>query len=51
MPEVEDVELLVIPSIDIKPWDITDAWGRRDAAAVIGLATADVERARGCRPA
>ena len=34
----------MIPSIDIKPWDITDAWGRRDAAAVIGLATADVER-------
>jgi DNA polymerase-3 subunit delta len=44
VPEVEDVERLVIPSIDIKPWDITDAWGRRDAAAVIGLATADVER-------
>jgi DNA polymerase III subunit delta len=44
VPEVEDVERLVIASIDIKPWDITDAWGRRDAAAVIGLATADVER-------
>jgi DNA polymerase III subunit delta len=43
-PEVEDVERLVIPSSDIKPWDITDAWGRGDAAAVIGLATADVER-------
>jgi DNA polymerase III subunit delta len=41
---VEDVELLVIPRADIKPWDITDAWGRRDAAAVIALATADIER-------
>ena len=41
---VEDVELLVIPRADIKPWDITDAWGRRDAASVIALATADVER-------
>jgi DNA polymerase III subunit delta len=41
---VEDVELLVIAQPDIKPWDITDAWGRRDAAAVISLATADVER-------
>ena len=44
VPEVEDVERLVIPSVEVKPWDITDAWGRRDAAAVIGLATADVER-------
>jgi DNA polymerase-3 subunit delta len=43
-PEVEDVERLVVASPDIKPWDITDAWGRRDAGAVIGLATADVER-------
>jgi len=41
---VEDVELLVIAQPDIKPWDITDAWGRRDAASVISLATADVER-------
>ncbi|HEY3765059.1 MAG TPA: hypothetical protein VGL44_07860, partial [Gaiellales bacterium] len=43
-PEVEDVERLVIAGSDIKPWDITDAWGRRDTSAVIGLATADVER-------
>jgi DNA polymerase-3 subunit delta len=43
-PQVEDVERLVIASPDVKPWEITDAWGRRDAAAVIGLATADVER-------
>jgi DNA polymerase III subunit delta len=42
--KVEDVELLVIPRADVKPWDITDAWGRRDAAAVIALATADIER-------
>ena len=43
-PQVEDVERLVIASPDIKPWEITDAWGRGDAAAAIGLATADVER-------
>jgi DNA polymerase III subunit delta len=43
-PQVEDVERLVIANPDIKPWDITDAWGRRDGAAVIGLAAADVER-------
>jgi DNA polymerase-3 subunit delta len=42
--KVDDVELLVIPRADIKPWDITDAWGRRDAASVIALATAGVER-------
>jgi DNA polymerase-3 subunit delta len=42
--KVEDVELLVIPRADVKPWDITDAWGRRDAASVIALATAGVER-------
>jgi DNA polymerase-3 subunit delta len=42
--KVEDVELLVIARADVKPWDITDAWGRRDAAAVVALATADVER-------
>jgi len=41
---VEDVELLVIPRADVKPWDITDAWGRRDTASVIALATTDVER-------
>jgi DNA polymerase III subunit delta len=43
-PELDDVEAVVARSHDIKPWDITDAWGRRDAAAVIALATADVER-------
>jgi DNA polymerase III subunit delta len=43
-PAVDDVERLVVANPDIKPWDITDAWGRRDAAAVIALATADVER-------
>src|SRR5690349_19204989 len=25
-PRVEDVDLLVIPEVDVKPWDITDAW-------------------------
>jgi DNA polymerase-3 subunit delta len=43
-PRVEDVELLVIPEIDIKPWDITDAWGRRDGRRAMEVATADVER-------
>ena len=41
---VEDVDLLVIPRADIKPWDITDAWGRREPATVIALATTDIER-------
>ena len=26
-PEVEDVEALVPPQVEIKPWEITDAWG------------------------
>src|SRR5437763_6708292 len=43
-PQVEDVDRLVTASPDVKPWDITDAWGRRDAAAVIALTTVDVER-------
>jgi DNA polymerase III subunit delta len=43
-PTVEDVELLVIPQPDVKPWDITDAWGRRDAASVIRLTTAEIEQ-------
>jgi|1186.fasta_scaffold02124_2 DNA polymerase-3 subunit delta len=43
-PTMEDVDLLVISQPDVKPWDVTDAWGRRDAAAVIELATADIER-------
>jgi DNA polymerase III subunit delta len=43
-PELDDVDLLVIAQADVKPWDVTDAWGRHDAAAVIELATADIER-------
>src|SRR5438874_1962687 len=43
-PQVEDVDRLVTASPDVRPWDITDAWGRRDAAAVIALTTVDVER-------
>ena len=43
-PRVEDVDLLVIPETDFKPWDITDAWGRRDARRVIEVATSDVDR-------
>jgi DNA polymerase III subunit delta len=42
-PEVEDVEALVSPQTDIKPWEITDAWGRGDAASMIELAVADID--------
>jgi DNA polymerase-3 subunit delta len=42
-PEVEDVEALVPPQIEIKPWEITDAWGRRDSASMIALAVADID--------
>jgi len=44
-PELADVDLLVVPERDVKPWDITDAWGRRDAGRVIDVAMAGVERA------
>ena len=43
-PDVETVDLLVVGEMDIKPWDVTDAWGRRDAGRVIELATAGIER-------
>ena len=43
-PDVEMVDLLVVGEMDIKPWDVTDAWGRRDAGRVIELATAGIER-------
>ncbi len=43
-PTVEDVERLVLASAEVKPWEITDAWGQRDRATVLALATADVER-------
>ncbi len=42
-PEIEDVEALVPPQVEIKPWEITDAWGRRDSASMIALAVADIE--------
>jgi DNA polymerase III delta subunit len=38
------VDLLVSENLDVKPWNMTDAWGKRDAAGVIAYATADVER-------
>jgi DNA polymerase III subunit delta len=41
-PTEEEVDALVPEQLDVKPWNMTDAWGRRDAAAVIGYATADV---------
>ena len=34
-PTEADVDLLVAEQMDIKPWNMTDAWGRRDAAGVI----------------
>lgn len=43
-PTEEEVDALVPEQLDVKPWNMTDAWGRRDAAAVIGYATADVEK-------
>jgi DNA polymerase III subunit delta len=43
--EDDDVDALVPAAADIKPWEITDAWGRREAATMIGLAVADLERA------
>ena len=44
-PTEQDVEALVAEQHDIKPWNMTDAWGRREPAAVIAYATADVEKA------
>jgi DNA polymerase III subunit delta len=41
-PELEDVNRLVPAAEGVKPWEITDAWGRRDPGAVIALALADI---------
>ena len=43
-PDEEEVARLVPASVDVKPWEITDAWGRGDAPAMIALAVADIER-------
>jgi DNA polymerase III subunit delta len=43
-PAADDVDALVPAATDIKPWEITDAWGRRDAATMIALAVADIDR-------
>ena len=43
-PDRELVDRLVIAHADVKPWEVTDAWGRRDAAAAIALVVADVDR-------
>lgn len=43
--ESDQVDALVPASADIKPWEITDAWGRREAATMVALAVADIERA------
>ncbi|MGN6380054.1 MAG: DNA polymerase III subunit delta [Gaiellales bacterium] len=43
--EPDDVDALVPAASDVKPWEITDAWGRRDGAAMIALALADLDRA------
>jgi DNA polymerase-3 subunit delta len=42
--ESDQVDALVPASADIKPWEITDAWGRREAATMVALAVADIER-------
>ena len=44
-PSEADVDLLVSEQLDVKPWNMTDAWGRRDPGGVIGFATADIEKA------
>jgi DNA polymerase-3 subunit delta len=43
-PSEQDVDLLVAENLDVKPWNMTDAWGRRDASGVIAYATADIEK-------
>lgn len=43
--ESDQVDALVPAAADIKPWEITDAWGRREAATMVALAVADIERA------
>ncbi|HEY0388506.1 MAG TPA: DNA polymerase III subunit delta [Gaiellales bacterium] len=43
-PTEAEVDALVPEQQDVKPWNMTDAWGRRDAAAVVGYATADIEK-------
>jgi DNA polymerase III subunit delta len=43
-PTEDEVDALVPEQQDVKPWNMTDAWGRRDAAAVIAYATADIEK-------
>jgi DNA polymerase III subunit delta len=43
-PTQDEVDALVPEQQDVKPWNMTDAWGRRDAAAVIAYATADIEK-------
>jgi DNA polymerase III subunit delta len=42
--EPEQVDALVPAASDVKPWEITDAWGRRDAAGMVSLAVADIDR-------
>ena len=43
-PGLADVDLLVCREREVKPWDMTDAWGRRDAGRVIEVAMAGIER-------
>ena len=43
-PDRELVERLVVAHADIKPWALTEAWGRRDPAAALALAAADADR-------
>jgi DNA polymerase-3 subunit delta len=40
-----DVERLAVAAADVPPWTLTDAWGRRDAAAVLSALEEALERA------
>jgi DNA polymerase-3 subunit delta len=42
--EAEDVEQLVAPRADVPPFVLTDAWGRRDAGAVLAACESILER-------
>jgi DNA polymerase-3 subunit delta len=42
-PEIEDVERLVIANPESRMYRITDAWARRDVAATLALAAAEVD--------
>src|SRR5262245_3962292 len=40
----DEVEMLVAPRADTPPWTLTDAWGRREVAAVLSACESILER-------